>query len=421
MNRITAEIITIGDEILYGQILDTNAKWMSEALDEIGVRTIRRTTIGDNEVDILKAFEEAEARVDIVLITGGLGPTKDDLTKPCLAKYFKCDMELDASALDDVIRIFESKGRELTDINRLQAVLPTACQKVTNAVGSAPGMWFHHEGTVFVSMPGVPYEMKMMMTNHIIPKLQDTFKMPVIYHKIIKTIGIGESWLADIIDGWAEGLPENMSLAYLPSLSQVKLRITAVGEVKEELIKEVADQVELVKPLISQYIFGYDQDTIESVIGSRLKEEGLTVSTAESCSGGYLAHMITSVPGSSAYFIGSVVSYHNDIKIGQLGVKMSTLTEHGAVSEQTVKEMASSIRQKFNTNIGLATSGVAGPGGGSKEKPVGTVWIAYSDGENCVARKLQLGTERTLNIQLSAIHCLNLMRQQLNAKTEIAI
>ncbi len=416
MKKVTAEIITIGDEILYGQILDTNAKWMSTALNDIGVRTIRRTTIGDNEPDILTALAEAEARVDILLITGGLGPTKDDLTKPCLAKYFDCEMALDESALADVISVFESKGRELTEINRQQAVLPLACEKVTNAIGSAPGMWFEREGVVFVSMPGVPYEMKMMMSDHIIPKLKQTYEMPVIFHKIIKTIGIGESWLAEIIEDWEDNLPENIGLAYLPSLGQVKLRLTATGGSLVELKRQVEEQIDIVTPLISQYIFGYDQDTIESTIGRDLAAAGLTIATAESCSGGYLAHMITSVPGSSVYFIGSVISYHNDIKINELGVAKQTIEEFGAVSEETVREMAMSIRKKYGTDIGLATSGVAGPGGGTLEKPVGTVWIACADGANCITRKLQLGTQRPLNIQLSALHCLNLLRQQLVAK-----
>ncbi|MEQ9298833.1 MAG: competence/damage-inducible protein A [Cyclobacteriaceae bacterium] len=413
MKKVTAEIITIGDEILYGQILDTNAQWMSTALNDIGVRTIRRTTIGDNEQDILTALAEAEARVDIILITGGLGPTKDDLTKPCLAKYFGCEMELHESALADVISVFESKGRELTEINRQQAVLPIACQKVTNAIGSAPGMWFEREEVVFVSMPGVPYEMKMMMSDQVIPKLQETFEMPVIFHKLIKTIGIGESWLAEIIEDWEDHLPENIGLAYLPSLGQVKLRLTAVGDSQEELERQVEEQIEAVRPLISQYIYGYNKDTIESTTGGDLVKNGLTIATAESCSGGYLAHMITSVPGSSAYFIGSVISYHNDIKINELGVPEQIIKEHGAVSEETVKEMAMSIRRKFGTDIGLATSGVAGPGGGTTEKPVGTVWIAYADGEHCIAKKLLLGTQRALNIQLSALHSLNLLRQQL--------
>lgn len=419
MKKVTAEIITIGDEILYGQILDTNAQWMSTALNDIGVRTIRRTTIGDNEQDILTALAEAEARVDIILITGGLGPTKDDLTKPCMAKYFDCEMELHASALADVISVFESKGRELTEINRQQAVLPIACQKVTNAIGSAPGMWFEREGVVFVSMPGVPYEMKMMMSDQVIPKLQQTFEMPVIFHKIIKTIGIGESWLAEIIEDWEDHLPENIGLAYLPSLGQVKLRLTAVGDSREELQRQVEEQIEVVKPLISQYIFGYNQDTIASTTGRDLAKNGITIATAESCSGGYLAHMITSVPGSSAYFIGSVISYHNDIKINELGVPEQIIEEHGAVSEETVKEMAMSIRHKFGTDIGLATSGIAGPDGGTAEKPVGTVWIAYADGKACIARKLQLGTQRALNIQLSALHSLNLLRQQLIAQANL--
>lgn len=413
MKKVTAEIITIGNEILYGQILDTNAKWMSTALNDVGVSTIRRTTIGDNEKDILKALSEAEARVDIILITGGLGPTKDDLTKPCLAKYFDSEMVLEESALADVISVFKSKGRELTEINRQQAVLPAACQKITNAIGTAPGMWFEREGVVFVSMPGVPYEMKMMMTDHIIPKLQTTFDMPVIFHKVIKTIGIGESWLAEIIEDWEDNLPENIGLAYLPSLGQVKLRLTAVGADLPSLQQQVNDQIQIVEPLISQYIFGYDQDTIESTTGRDLKAKKLTLSTAESCSGGYLAHMITSVPGSSAYYMATIVSYHNDIKINELGVAKATIEVHGAVSEQTVKEMAKNIRSKFGTDIGLATSGVAGPDGGTKEKPVGTVWIAYADENQCLARKLQLGTQRDLNIQLTALHSLNLLRQQL--------
>lgn len=413
MKNVTAEIITIGDEILYGQILDTNAQWMSLTLNDIGVRTIRRTTIGDNEPHILQALHEAEQRVDIILITGGLGPTKDDLTKPCLARYFDCDMQLDESALAEVISVFKSKGRELTDINRQQAVLPVACQKITNAIGTAPGMWFERNGVVFVSMPGVPYEMKMMMTNHIIPKLRQTYDMPVIFHKLIRTIGIGESWLSELIADWEDHLPENIGLAYLPSLGQVKLRLTALGEDPKKLAQEVDAQIAKVTPLINQYIYGYDQDTIESTTGRDLARQGLTIATAESCSGGYLAHMITSIPGSSVYYKGSVICYHNSIKIDELGVPAETIDEHGAVSEPTVKAMAMGIREKFGTDIGLATSGVAGPGGGSAEKPVGTVWIAYADEAGCVAHKLQLGTERDLNIRLSALHSLNLLRQQL--------
>jgi nicotinamide-nucleotide amidase len=416
MKKVTAEIITIGDEILYGQILDTNAQWMSTALNDIGVRTVRRTTIGDNEADIITALSEAEARVDIILITGGLGPTKDDLTKPCLAKFFESELELDESALADVISVFESKGRELTDINRQQAVLPIVCQKITNAIGTAPGMWFDREGVVFVSMPGVPYEMKMMMTNHIIPKLLQTFKMPVIFHTLIKTIGIGESWIAEIIEAWEDNLPPNIGLAYLPSLGQVKLRLTGVGTDQAALEHQVQEQISLVAPLISQYIFGYDQDTIESTTGRDLAANHLTLSTAESCSGGYLAHMITSVPGSSVYYKGSIVSYANDIKINELGVPKEIIEQYGAVSKPTVEQMAMRIRDKFGTDIGLATSGVAGPDGGSADKPVGTVWIAYADSQKCVSRKLQLGTQRALNIQLSALHSLNLLRQQLIEK-----
>lgn len=421
MSNLKAEIITIGDEILYGQIVDTNSQWMSAALDEIGVKTIRKTTIGDEESEILTAFREAEARADVILITGGLGPTKDDLTKPCLAKYFDSEIAYNEQALTELSELFSRINRELTEINRKQAELPVKCEMISNQLGTAAGMWFHERGKVFVSMPGVPFEMKKMMKDIVIPKIKKTFKTQLIYHKIIKTIGIGESWLAEMIDDWADNLPENISLAYLPSIGQVKLRLTATGDDMLALESQVDSQIEKIYPVIRDYVYGFNDTTIESAVGHLLKENDLTIATAESCTGGYVAHMITTVPGSSNWFIGSVIAYDNAIKIKELNVAEETINQHGAVSEETVKEMAINVRKKMGTSIGVSTSGIAGPGGGTAEKPVGTIWIAYSDENKCIAKKLNLSKSRDLNIKYTGIGVLNLIRTQVTEKTDHSV
>lgn len=417
MATVTAELLTIGDEILYGQIVDTNAQWMSVELGNAGVKVIRKTSVGDVESEILTAFAEAEKRVDIVLITGGLGPTSDDLTKPCLAKYFNCEMKIHEEALAEVTEFFTRRGRELTDINRNQALLPICCEKITNSIGTAPGMWFQKQtaqGTkVFMSMPGVPHEMKKMMTDFVIPKIKGTFETPVIYHKMIRTIGLGESFLAAKIVDWEQSLPPHMKLAYLPSLGDVKLRLTGIGKSMEELKAEAEALTAKLRERIGQFIYGYGDDPIEVVIGNTLRERNLTLAVAESCTGGYLSHMITSVPGSSTYFMGSMIPYAYEVKMRQLGVKPETLEKYGAVSEPTIIEMANIVRAKFNTDIGVATSGVAGPGGATPDKPVGTVWIAYSDKYQTVTRKLQLSTDRLINIRLASAAVLNLIRQSL--------
>jgi len=415
MKPILAELLTIGDEILYGQIVDTNSQWMSVALSNAGIKVVRKTSVGDIESEILTAVSEAESRVDIVLITGGLGPTSDDLTKPCLAKYFNCELKIHEEALAEVTAFFKQRGRELTEINKQQAALPVCCEKITNAVGTAPGMWFEKNGKVFVSMPGVPHEMKRMMTDIVIPKLKSTFKTPVIYHKVIRTIGLGESFLAEKITDWEKALPDHIKLAYLPGLGEVKLRLTSFGEKIEALEKESYELTEKLKAYISPYIFGYGEDPLEVVLGRTLKEKKLTLSIAESCTGGYLSHLITSVPGSSDYFLGSMIPYAYEIKMRQLGVKPETLEKYGAVSEPTIIEMANIVRAKFNTDIGVATSGIAGPGGATPDKPVGTVWIAYSDKHQTVTKRLQLSTDRAINIRAASIAVLNLIRQSLPA------
>lgn len=410
---IKAELLTIGDELLFGQIVDTNSQWMSVELSKAGIKVIRKTTVGDVEGEILTAFAEAESRADIVLITGGLGPTNDDLTKPCLVKYFNCELQIHEEALQEVTAFFASRGRALTELNRQQAALPACCEKVTNALGTAPGMWFHRNGKVFVSMPGVPHEMKAMMTNIVIPKLHATFKTPVIEHLVVRTIGIGESFLAERIAAWENSLPEHIKLAYLPGLSQVRLRLTAYGNDRAALQEENHAWAERLKPLIGNHIFGLGDDDLEVVLGRMLKQRGLTISVAESCTGGHLAHMFTSVPGSSAYFKGGVVAYANEIKEKELHVNSDTILTYGAVSEQTVTEMAQGVRKVMGTDIGVATSGIAGPDGGTPEKPVGTVWIAYADKQKTITRKLQLSKDRLLNIKMSSVNVLNLIRLNL--------
>jgi nicotinamide-nucleotide amidase len=370
---------------------------------------VRRTTIGDQEEEILRAFAEAETRAHIILITGGLGPTSDDLTKPCLAKYFDCEMQIHPEALEEVTAFFKQRGRELTELNKLQASLPVCCEKITNTMGTAPGMWFERNGKVFMSMPGVPHEMKKMVTTQVIPKLLIKYKVPSLRHQIIRTAGIGESFRAEKIAPWEAILPAHIKLAYLPSEGGVKLRLTGISDNEEQLQNDFNGLIEKIKPFAAEYIFDYSDNPLEVVVGAMLREKNLSIAIAESCTGGYISHLITSVAGSSDYFKGSVIPYSNEIKISELGVKKETLATYGAVSEETVSEMASLVRKKYNSSIGVATSGIAGPGGGTPDKPVGTIWIAFADAEKIETRKLQLAKNRIVNIKLTSTAVLNLI------------
>ncbi|MFC3414388.1 competence/damage-inducible protein A [Algoriphagus hitonicola] len=410
MKQIKAEIIAIGDELLYGQIVDTNSHWISQELDLKGVKVVRKTTVGDNRGDILKAFAEADKRADLVLITGGLGPTQDDLTKPLLAEYFDCPIREVPEAVEAITAFFKRRGREMTPLNVLQGHLPSCCTYVPNEVGTAPGMWFERNDTYWMSMPGVPHEMKKLMRDFVLPKLDRIFELPVIFHKLIKTAGIGESWLSDMINDWENALPDHIRLAYLPSLGHVKLRLTGFGTNLEKIQAEVEQQIRLVLPRIEKYVYGFDGEKLETAIAKLLKNSGKTLALAESCSGGYVSHLITTVPGSSAYFQGSVVPYHNQFKEKILGVSSETLKNCGAVSEETVQEMAQGVRNLFDSDFGLSSSGIAGPDGGSEEKPVGTVWIAVSNRKETKTKKLQLTQDRMLNIQLTGVALLNLLR-----------
>lgn len=413
MKKIVAEIINIGDEILYGQITNTNVRWMSTELDKLGIKVIRQTIIGDEAEPILQALSAAEKIADIILITGGLGPTKDDITKKTLADYFNTELVPNEEALTAIRNYFEARGREMMPGYEIMAAMPANAQYISNNAGTAPGMWFEKEGKIFVSMPGVPKEMEMLMEESVLPKLKNHFQTPSIYHKVIRTFGAGESKIAAKISDWEDNLPENIKLAYLPDYGIVNLRLTAFGESMAVLEQQVEVEIEKVKTLIPNYIFGYNKDEMEVVVGELLLKEDKTVATAESCSGGFLAHLFTKVPGSSRYFEGGIISYSNAIKMNRLGVQEETLKNHGAVSEETIKQMAENVREKFKTDIGVASSGVAGPGGGSPEKPVGTVWIAYADENGTYTKKLSLTPVREFNIKLTSYLILDLIRKKL--------
>ena len=408
---IKAEIITIGDEILYGQITDTNTQWISAELDKIGIKTIRKSSIGDSEEAILEIFEESSKRADLVIVTGGLGPTKDDITKKSFCKYFNTELVVNPQALADVTEFFKVRGRELSALNKGQGEIPANATFIQNTMGTAPGMWFEQDRVVYISMPGVPFEMKGMMALTLLPKLQEHFKTPSIFHKVIRTVGIGESYLAEMIEMWEDALPEHIKLAYLPSVGNVKLRLTGFGEDLKTLEVQVEDQFQKVLPTIQEYVYGFGNDELEEVVGRLLIKNKQTVSVAESCTGGYLGHQFTKVSGSSAYFIGGILSYDNAVKINQLGVKEETLNTYGAVSEKTVIEMSENVRKLMGTTFGLATSGIAGPNGGTFEKPVGAIWIAIASEKQTITKQLTLGGSREQNIHLTTINILNLLRK----------
>lgn len=413
MQLVTAEVVTIGDEILYGQITDTNSQWISAELDKIGVKTIRKSSIGDEKSEILNILKESLERADIVLITGGLGPTKDDITKKTIAEYFDDHLVLNATALEMVRAIFEKFGRELTELNKQQAMLPSKCTFIPNEVGTAPCMWFDVNGKVLISMPGVPFEMKHIMSNEVLPRIQKQFKTPAIVHKIVRTVGVGESFLAELIADWEDRLPAHIKLAYLPSLGQVKLRLTGIGNNAEKLKNEIDEAFEKVMPLIKANVYGEDDEELELSIAKLLLAKKATLGTAESCTGGYLAHSITANPGSSAYFLGSVVSYANQVKKDLLKVQNSTLETVGAVSEETVRQMAEGARETLKCTYAIATSGIAGPNGGTPEKPVGTIWLAVAGPEKTICKKINSSKTRLINIQYASKVALNMLRQMI--------
>ncbi len=348
----------------------------------------------------------------MILITGGLGPTKDDITKTTLCKYFDTHLIFDEPSFKNIERLYKARGRKADESNRIQAEVPANCVPILNYNGTAPGMWFEENNKVYVSMPGVPYEMKTIMLEEVIPKLKQQFETPFIKHRTILTQGVGETILASLIAEVEDNLPQGFKIAYLPQSGMVRLRLSGYGE--ERMVQSLmVQEFDKICERIREFIYGYDEETLESVLGKLLNEKKLTVSTAESCTGGYIAHLLTSVPGSSAYFVGSTITYSYESKTNVLEVPADLLNLHGAVSEEVVRLMADNVKKKLNTDCSIATSGVAGPGGGTKEKPVGTVWIAVSTPKGTVAKKLMLGTDRQRNIHVAAISALNTMRKEL--------
>lgn len=407
---MTAEIISIGDELLIGQVVNTNASWIAEQLNLVGIEVIRITTIADTGEEILRALDEASGRAEVILLTGGLGPTRDDITKKTLRDYFNTGLVFNEEAFENIVKLFGNRGLPINDINRQQAEVPENCTPIVNDKGTAPGMWFEREGKIYVSMPGVPYEMKSMMSREILPKLADRLNGLFILHKKVLTQGVGESWLAEMISEWEDGLPEHMKLAYLPQPGMVRLRLSGSAQDAGKLNLEMDQQMEKLAGLIPELIFGYGEVSLEEVLGNLLKERGQSLSTAESCTGGYIAHLVTSIPGSSAYFNGSVVAYSNQVKTTILGVKEKTLIAYGAVSEQCVTEMARGVKDKFNTDYSIAISGIAGPDGGTDEKPVGTVWIAISGPASVFTKKYIFGNDRQRIIRVAALTAMNQLR-----------
>lgn len=413
-STINASIITIGDELLIGQTIDTNSAFIAQELNKVGVWVKRRVAVGDIWDDIWQALDEEGQYSQIIIITGGLGPTADDITKPLLCKYFGGKMIVDENVLAHVKYLFEKVYRRpgpILERNLKQAEVPDVCTVLHNARGSAPGMLFRKQDKIFISLPGVPHEMKGLMMNEVIPVLLKEFTMPAIVHRTAFTAGQGESMIAELLLDFETSLPSHIKLAYLPNYGMVKLRLTATGNIKEDLEKELVPLFEKLQQLVKEWLVTNEDESLEIVIGKILKGKGKTMGTAESCTGGHIASLITSVAGSSAYYKGSVVSYSNEIKEDLLGVNHETLVSTGAVSKETVTEMVKGAIEKLNVDYALATSGIMGPDGGTEEKPVGTVWIAAGNKEKTETVKLNLRFDRQRNIAMTAANALNLLRK----------
>lgn len=412
-----AEIITIGDEILIGQIVDTNSAWMAQQLNQIGIQVKQVSSISDNADHIVEALNLARKRATVVLITGGLGPTKDDITKFTLARYFNMTLRRDGETLKHIEGIFERLNRPMIDLNIKQADVPDGCTVIQNKNGTAPCMWFEFDGNIIVSMPGVPFEMMYLMQEEILPRLKRAFKLPFIFHKTILTANIGESFLATEIESIEDSLPTYIKLAYLPKLGQVRLRLSATGDDEEILKQEVKSFAQLIIERIKPYVVVEDDIALEKAVLDVMESKGLSLSTAESCTGGYIAHLITKHPGSSTVYKGGAVVYANELKQSVLGVSATTLNSFGAVSEETVREMAQGALENFQTDYAVSVSGIAGPGGELLNKPVGTVWIAVASKHGVVSKVFQFGNKRMQNIERSSSAALMMILNELKLNT----
>lgn len=412
MNKIYASIITIGDELLIGQVIDTNSSWIAQELNKIGISVKHRIAVGDAWDDIWDALDKESAKSDIILITGGLGPTADDITKPLLCKYFSGKMVMDQPTLEHVTHIFEHVLKKpMIERNIKQAEVPDSCKVLKNNVGTAPGMLFQKDNKIFIAMPGVPHEMKYIMTNHVLPLLSEKYLTGFIEHRTLITSGIGESFLAELIKDFEEALPSHIKLAYLPNHGLVRLRLSTWSMDKSLSTKELDTLFNQLKIKVKDYLIIDKDVTLEVIVGQLLNDRKQTVATAESCTGGYIAHLLSIHPGSSTFFTGTVVSYANIIKERLLGVSHEILTTVGAVSQETVLQMAKSVREIMQTDYAISVSGIMGPGGATDEKPVGLVWVAVANKDKSIAQSFHFRFDRKKNIELTATNALNMLRQ----------
>ena len=412
-----AEIITIGDELLIGQTIDTNSAYLGQQLGKIGISVTRKTAISDQESDILSAIAESQSRVNILIITGGLGPTKDDITKKTLCKYFDCGYRMDENVVNQLQKMFEKRGRVMLETNLVQASMPEACETLTNEVGTAPGMWFCRNDQVLISLPGVPGEVYHLIENQVITKLQREFNLPIVEHRTLVTVQKAESLLSRDLESFEASLPENIGLAYLPSFNTVKLRLTQ--KVKNINDLSIDHYFKLLQQTIAEDVFCLEDIDPALHVSRYLIQKNISFSTAESCTGGWVAHRLMQAPGISAVFPGSIVAYSNEVKATELGVPSHIFDEDGAVSEACSLAMADGVRKKFGVDLGISTTGIAGPGGGTDKKPVGLVYIAVSYKENSMVKKFRLFGNREQIIQRSSNAALWMVKQILDLPTEI--
>ena len=411
MSKTKIEIVTIGDEILIGQIIDSNSAWIGNKLNEAGFEVFRINSVGDTEEEILNILHETSERADVVLLTGGLGPTKDDITKTTMCKYFDTELVFNDEVYEDIKSFLRGRVANINELNRQQAMVPASCSVIRNPVGTAPVMWFERGGTIFVSMPGVPSEMKHAITEEVVPRLKERFDSGAIVHKTVLVHNIPEAVLAEMLEEFEENIPEYIKLAYLPSPGRIRLRFTGRGGDEKPISDKINELVELLKPILGDSILGYDDVSTAELVAQLFKQTNLTLGTAESCTGGNIAHEITMMPGSSSYFRGGVVAYHNEVKMGMLAVKEESLEAHGAVSKDVVEQMAIGARYNLGTDYAVATSGIAGPDGGSKEKPVGTVWIAVAGPNGFKSERFSFGHIRERNITRSTEMALVMLKK----------
>ena len=407
------DIITIGDEILIGQIVDTNSAWMSQRLGEIGATVHRKYSVGDAPAEIRGAIEESLAVADVVITTGGLGPTKDDITKRVLAEMFDSRLVRDEDTYARVERMMALRGIEFNELNKAQALVPEGCRVLPNHKGTAPGMWFEREGRVVICLPGVPFEMEALMSESVLPMLQERFNLRAVVHRTAITFGLAESMLAEKIAEWEDSLPDYLHLAYLPSPTQLRLRLSAYDVEREEAERAISEQFERLMPLLGDLFVGWESATVQSAVADMLIAKGQTLAAAESCTGGALSAKFTAMSGASEYFLGGVVSYSNEVKNQVLGVSAEDLEKYGAVSEPVARQMAEGVRRVCGTTWGVSTTGIAGPTGGTPDKPVGTVWMAVAGPNGTKALCLNHGRLRAQNIERAATAAINMLRKEL--------